>query len=331
MGRINSFLKSLLASNVFRIAVVIIALLAGIIIGAYLFSGENPRITDDYWLNLATESIGFIATVLLVNALAARRETNRLKDRLVYEAGSTSNDRAKAAIEDLRHYGWLEGNNGLLRGADLQGANLAGANLRGANLRGAKLLRANLTGADLRGADLADTHLMGANLKGTDLIHANLANAFLVRANLTNALLRTVNLTGAQLGFATLTSASLVGVNLAGGHLGGTNLASANLRGADLTGADLSDTDLTGADLMGASLERADLRRADLKGTNLRSAKLKFADLTDAEFDEQTTMPDSQKWRPDMDLGRFTDPDHDDFYTPLALDDPDLPRAVILI
>lgn len=90
--------------------------------------------------------------------------------------------------------------------------------------------------------------------------------------------------------------------------------------GSLLKGADLRFANLTGAYLAGANFE----------GTKLRGARLVGADLTDARFNEQTILPDSnwlgkdangnsifdKFWIPDTDMTRYTNPNHPDFWQP---------------
>ncbi|NDJ63125.1 MAG: pentapeptide repeat-containing protein, partial [Chloroflexi bacterium] len=130
------------------------ALLGGIVVAILIFGGGalfgvgRPYEPEGYATNLYTEFISIAVTLFILDTLNRRRDDQRrereLRERLVREARSTANDVAKHAVHELREHGWLEGEDGLLRGADLIGANLGGANLRWANLDGADLWRANL-------------------------------------------------------------------------------------------------------------------------------------------------------------------------------------------
>jgi uncharacterized protein YjbI with pentapeptide repeats len=86
----------------------------------------------------------------------------------------------------------------------------------------------------------------------------------------------------------------------------------AYLRVADLSKANLGD-----ADLFGAYLSEAELFGVDLSGANLHGARLEHA-----SFNENTTLSDGTKGKPDTDLSRFTDSDHPDFW---RSDGPDSP------
>ena len=129
----------------------------------------------------------------------------------------------------------------------------------------------------------------------------------------------------------TLVRANLRKVNLAGSKLDGkllnyanlqdANLADANLRGVEAYGtiffrANLMNADFTGADLSVADLRRSQLDRADLRGAILNSAFLRDATCVETRFDTNTKLPDGTMWKPDVDLGRFTDPKHSEFWEP---------------
>ncbi len=151
----------------------------GIVIGLLLYPFLEMVITGfgGFIENLVPEGVGIAFTVFFLDRLNQRREEKlRLLDtqeRLIREAGSSSNETAKAAISDLMRRGWLDGDEGLLQGqwlnyADLKSANLYFANLRGTDLRGAELMGADLIGADLTGADIKNANLEGAILQYVD-------------------------------------------------------------------------------------------------------------------------------------------------------------------
>ena len=260
-------------------------LLIGIFIGAMFFGGGN----QDYHMNLFTEAMGIAATVFVVNRWYVHHDRERLKRRLVREAGSRSNDLARAAIGQLHDEGWLEGDNGLLRKANLSRANwenmeglhkvnLQGAKLENANLKNAILSEANLQEAKLSGATLENAYLGGVNLQETRLSGVNLEKAYLCGANLQKAKLFVVNLEKASLNDANLRGAWMIRADLQG-----TYLYNANLQGANLSYANLRETEWLGtANLEGAQLCMADLQDVDLLGTNLQNANLQGANLRGA-------------------------------------------------
>lgn len=246
-----------------------------------------------------------------------------------------------------------------LAGINLQGATLVASELQRADLMGASLLRANLRLANLEGTYLVAAELQGAdlwiaNLKGAELSYAkfdeqtvlpdgaywtpntdldrftdpdhpnfwrgyeahisryDLARASFIQANLQGAMLDNANLRGALLGGADLQRATLLG---------------ANLQEASLAKANLQSTDLQLADLQNANLEKANLQNADLRGANLQGARLiganlEMASLRHATFDETTVLPDGAVWTPGVDMTRFTNPDHPEFW---RSDDPNSP------
>ena len=159
--------------------------------------------TRYFLLSLLVQVIGIGVTVLIMDNLAERRADRRAEDarkrQLIDDAASTNNEIAKNAVHQLGRKGWLTGEDGLLKGADLEGANLQGANLENANLEAARLIGANLQGANLA----------GTNLHWVDFWNANLEAANLSRANLHEADFWNANLQGAELGLANLQAADL--------------------------------------------------------------------------------------------------------------------------
>lgn len=111
-----------------------------------------------------------------------------------------------------------------------------------------------------------------------------------------------------------LRGADLAGANLQGARLHQANLPRAVLEGARLQRAVLGRANLQGADLTGADLAGANLWRARLQGARLYDANLQGAILEQAEFDDETFLPDRSQWSPGADLRRFTDPAHPDFW-----------------
>nr|WP_199299903.1 pentapeptide repeat-containing protein [Trichocoleus sp. FACHB-262] len=164
----------------------------------------------------------------------------------------------------LQCLGWLNLENCILSGRDLDGASLNWASLDGAslnraslnraNLDGASLNRANLDGASLDGASLNRANLDGASLDGASLDGANLDGASLDGANLDGASLDGTSLNRVSLDRASLDEASLDGASLNWANLDGASLDGANLDGANLDGANLNAANLDGASLDGASL-----------------------------------------------------------------------------
>ena len=235
-------------------------------IGAMFFDDDDH---DDYRLNFGTEMMGVAASIVITSFIIDRLQANRdkerqiqdLKDRLVREAGSRSNDIAIFAVEQLQDKGWLRG-----IGDNL----LQGARLRSANLQGVDLRRANLQGVDLTGANLQEADLAGANLQEADLTRANLQRAYLF---------------GALLPGAILTDAYLRGANLFAAYLPGADLTNANLHGVDLAMAKLQGANLTKANLQDAgSLHEVTLPDGNKYTDNIDIKK--FTDPTHPEFAE---------------------------------------------
>ncbi|RMF77697.1 MAG: pentapeptide repeat-containing protein [Chloroflexi bacterium] len=91
------------------------------------------------------------------------------------------------------------------------------------------------------------------------------------------------------------------------------------LVGASLWRANLQDCYLTAANLRNADLNRANFRDAKLvnaclQGARLFDADLQGARLDNAQFDEETILPDGSNWSPDVDMECFTNPEHPKFW-----------------
>ena len=69
--------------------------------------------------------------------------------------------------------------------------------------------------------------------------------------------------------------------------------------GADLQEAILILANLKGADLSGANLQKAYLTKANLEASNFTDANLQGAFLYQAQFNEDTTLPDGSNWSPE--------------------------------
>ena len=195
--------------------------------------------------NASTELASIAITILIVDALYQRRETEREKKRLILQMGSPDNAFAREAVRALWARGWLH--DGSVNKAYLKLANLQGADLRDTSLQKVHLEAADLRKARLDSVELQEAIMVGANLQGTSLGRANLQGAILSHANLQGAF-----------------------------------LWDANLQGVDLEDADLRGADLRNANLQGALLRRANLQGTDLMDTNLQEAWLKDALYNDA-------------------------------------------------
>jgi uncharacterized protein YjbI with pentapeptide repeats len=271
----------------YQIALGLVLVIVGIVIGAALFSSD-----ESYGSNVYLNVISVFATVVVLNWLAERREERSLKRRIVMDVASHSNKTAHRALRELSKRHTLLGNDGALQGADLNWANLHDAYLEGVNLQQASLMDANLQQAMLNKANLQNANLLRANLERAELNAANLERVDFMGANLQQAYFWEANLQFA-------------------------NLELANLKWASLSRANLQDVSFSYADLQWSQLQFT-----KLQGANLSNANLRRAYLEDAEFDEKTTLPDDSKWTPDTDMRRFTDPQHPQFW---RSDNPDSP------
>lgn len=282
-----------------------------LLLGMFGLSDVAP---DGFWkgvLTIAFEvSVGAGVTIVFIDRFNAHRERESLKRRLIREAGSRSHDVAISAFEWMDREGWLRGEDGLLKGANLRearlwdarmdGANLEGADLEAADLRNAKLIEANLNRTNLFRANLEGASLRKANLQEAKLSWANLNQANLDGAHLQNAELSQTDMRSANLNKADFEAAFMLGAELSDAHVVGTSFRGANLlhakvkeanwpkfanfEDAKLSFIDLRNVDLDSAKMKGANLYCADLRNAKLQGTDLECADLQGAYLQEAQI-----------------------------------------------
>ncbi len=293
-------------------------------IGAVLLNVDDIDVKSmDYRMNLVTEGMGILATVFIINRwyahrdrerqreqaqLEEERQTDELKKQLVEAAGSTVNSKALSAIEQLRHKGWLEGDDGLLQG---QTKTLNHANWNNAR-NNARLDRVNLQNTSLVGAELNSAEMIRTELQKATLSFAKMHCVFALGAYFQDSTLCNAELIKANLTMAQFQCAKLIKANLEEAFM-----PYANLQGADLTKVNMKNTrlhwdvNLQGANLSEAKLENAIIWQANLRGANLRGSNIQDANLA------EIVLPNDDTYADDRDLDKFTNPSHPDF--PAAL------------
>lgn len=288
----------------FEMTTGVVLVLIGVLIGIVLLGNDRG-----YTTNLYTEGLSIAATVFILNLLARRREDARLKAQLIRELGSSDNGIASRAARELEAHGWL--NDGSLKKVYLANANLRRVNLLRPDLEGADLTDVNCEAASVQYGTLRASSLYGSNLTHSTLMSVDLRGADLSEANLEGANLFACILEDAKLGFA----------NLSGAQLNYTNFQNANLEGAKLQGADLRQANLEGAKLVGNDYIDPNKYGNYFTLSNKTLRDFSFEELrqidelsNEAEFDENTLLPDGAFWTPDIDMKRFTDPSHPDFW-----------------
>lgn len=155
------------------------------------------------------------------------------------------------------------------------------------------------------GSWLEDETLLGVDLTAANLAEAFFAGARLGSANFTEANLIRADFTEVNLSCGNLQRADLQETDFYRTYLREANLTQANLQRADLSRANLASADLTEANLQDANLTNTILIEANLTNTNLQGADLSVA-----------VLPDSTRWDKTVDMARFTDPNHPDFWHP---------------
>jgi uncharacterized protein YjbI with pentapeptide repeats len=262
--------------------VVLVAVLAGI--GVLIFSSDLPS----YWQNIYVTVVGAIGTVLIIDQRAEQRAIRQRKEELIQQLGSDVDGFAAEAARLLRQKGWLK--DGSLAGVDLEYAKLCDAVLRDAHLETAKLTGANLDDASCGGINLHRAELWFASLRGTDFIEADLRQAEICHVNMQSACLRHANAEAAL--------------------LFGSNMRYVDAHQANFQNAELMETVLYGADFSGANLTNVHFYRAKFYSRNADNTELE----PPAKFDVNTIMPDGTHWTPEVDLDRFTDPKHPQYF-----------------
>lgn len=157
----------------------------------------------------------------------------------------------------------------------------------------------------LEDGTLRKAHLRRANLERVDLSKADLSGANLHRAQLNQADLWNADLSDSDLSGAWLQETRLWQANLEDANMWQARLQGANLRSANLSGARLNET----------KLEHADLRDTDLAGASFERARLEEVDFRGARFNQETVLPDGSYWNDQVDIARYTDPNHPAFWS----------------
>jgi hypothetical protein len=265
--------------------------IAGFIIGVMAFPLINLIEQDAQGLleSLVPEIFGIVVTVGVIDTIIRKRDNERelreLKIRLVWEAGSRSNDTAVRAIDELRHNRWLTGMDGLLKGARLEDANLENALMDGANLMETHLSRANLPHAQLRKANISATQSFETNLSSAKLGGANLSNSSYI--------------------WADFSGANLVATNLSNSDFSGANLSNTYLALTRLCGVNLNEAKLSGVRSFNKGLYQPVIDSMN----KTTSDPIKIDKNIGAIFDENTILPDGSKWTEGRDMREFTHPE----------------------
>jgi uncharacterized protein YjbI with pentapeptide repeats len=233
-------------------------------------------------------------------------EQDKQKLSLTQQMGSKNNSVAVQAVntlKKLRHEEYQRAISkdvfsriGATGWTNLEREDFSGANLQGADMSGVGfvLKKSNLTGANLRETNLNDTILDEALLNNADFRNANM---------------KEVHLLGACLQHADFRNASLEG-----GHVHGADFSFSNFQDADLYGAKMTQANLQGANLQGAEIIYTNFRNANLEKANFDGV-IWYKD-ENGRRKYNVTLPDESTMKNEVDLERFTNPNHRDFWRP---------------
>ena len=251
--------------------------------------------------NLVPETIGIIFTVIFLDKAADNRAEKSLKQELLSDLHSQSNDAVINALRRLREKDWLKPE--FLVGKNFERANWERAYIGNLEFHNCRFFETNFKAASIFFE--GDTQIV--NFRGCNLNFAVFENA-----QVSSAIFEDADLSGANLNGAILDSANMRNARLSIANLGNSDLSFADLDNATLNSADLQNADLGRASLKGADLESADLQNAKLHYTDLTGASLAYADLSNVSLRE-TIMPDGTVCNEGDDIGRFTDVNHPNF------------------
>lgn len=175
----------------FFLAILLIAIAFAVYYLGYRNENDTPMnlsmVLSDFYVNLSSELIGIVITVILVDVLSAMRQQYSERENLVLQVSSPVNMFAIEAIRILENKGWHR--DGTLWRRNLHNANLKDAYLREFDFRDSILDRADLSNTDLaatnfcrsglRSVNFKGAHMAGTALLGADLSHANLEGVML--------------------------------------------------------------------------------------------------------------------------------------------------------
>jgi len=251
--------------------------LAGFLAGLLVSPLVQSIQTDggEFARSLVPEAIGIGFTVLLIDRLYRRREDQREERELKERLIRELGSRDNAIANHAAYQ--LRTPHDWLSDGSLQGVMLYEANLQEADLGGINLERSSITGVNFQFANLAEAKLNEVEFG------------------------RSIRFRGSK------------EMSLHNNSFKQANLFNAELKRAELFWANFEMAVLWYADLQGANLRIANLRGADLRSANLTDANLQDADLTDADLDE-ATLPDKSKGTSGIDMSRFTNPEHPQFW-----------------
>jgi uncharacterized protein YjbI with pentapeptide repeats len=239
---------------------------------------------------------GAIATYLLFELLVGERNSRR---RILRELGGQDHATSMKALQEATDEGMLR--DGTLRGVKIKRADLSGGDFHRAVLVEADFFRCNLNGTRFQSADLTSASLSTCQLEGTNFWEAKM--------------------TKARVRFSHAMEARFQGVHAIEANFSETDFRHANFQGAALLRVNFHKSDL----------RDTSFARANLAGANLTEARLAGAILDNVVFTKETVLPDAklvkvkngvhiydQYWNPQVDMRRYTDPNHPDFWQPDA-------------
>lgn len=179
----------------------------------------------------------------------------------------------------------------------------------------------------LHHANLADLKISDVSLAGGNFFAASFFGSTLSNANLTRSWLNSATFNRARLNKVDLSSSYLYEADFSASHLESTAMQNCVMTEAKLDNAELIGVDFSNSDLSFASLKDARVFSTDYSSippVNFSGANLTQADLLSSnqnlfnddglKMNGETILPDGSYWSPKVDLARFTNVHHPDFW-----------------
>ncbi len=201
--------------------------------------GRDDIAKDDYSLNLYTEFLGVIVsviiTVFIIDTINRRRDQHRREEdskvRLVRQVRSPEPVFVRNALHEIQEQAMFRGEKSILQGEFLFGARWENVTLNYFNLKQSDMTDSTLKNALFFMAEMQRINLWISKMVDVGFLHSNLAESNLGNSTLVRVKMRTVNLQGANLELA----------KMEGIEIRNSNLTCTSLKGSDLKNAILED------------------------------------------------------------------------------------------
>lgn len=277
--------------------------IAGIVIGGYLFGSENPVYSGNmlsYITNIWTELIGISVTIFIIDRLYRNREEKErdsrehdtLRDNLLMKIRIGELHTKQEVFAAGIFLDVFSGEQSILRGQNLKYLDLSAIRI-GSSIGTGKLINPNSVIPMVVVFDSSD--LKGASFSGSFIGYSSFIDTNLILANFSRTKGEFCDFEGA------------------------------NMQRTNHSEVRWGAVSFRNAQLVSGRFQHAQFENCDLRGANLRNGNFTDARFTVCKFDESTILPDSELfegelvikyWTPETDMTRYTNPEHPDFWQP---------------